>query len=385
MHAMNRNIFRLLIWLLLSVTFFTSTAQIGGNNTYESLNLITSARIAALGGNAISIKDDDVDLAWQNPSLLSPEMDNHFVLSFIDYIADIKYTSFVYSKTYKNVGSFAAGLNYLHYGTFQEADATGQITRSFTAQDFIINIGWGREILPSFKFATDKELDLDSSFFVGANLKFINSTYHFDYHSMGIALDLAGTYYNKKRNLTIAVLIKNIGYQLKPYRKQNREPLPFEWQLGISHKLKHAPFRLMANFNDLQKWDLTYEDPTATSSLFEPETEDTTSWQKFGTALKSGSDKFMRHTVIGVELIITRAMIIRFGYNYRRRKEMLIIGKKGFTGFSVGLGIKIKKFHISYARTGYHISGGSNHFTIRTDLSAFYTKKNKDVYPFIME
>ena len=375
----------IVISFCLFITCLTSNAQIGGNSTFESLNLVTSARIAALGGNAISIKDDDVDLAWQNPSLLSPQMDNHFVLSFVDYIADIKYMSFVYSKTYKKLGSFSAGFNYLHYGTFQEADPTGLITREFTAQDFIINIGWGREVVPSFKFATDKELDLDSTFFIGANLKFINSTYHFDYHSMGIALDLAATYYNNDRNLAIALLVKNIGYQLKPYVDKNREPLPFEWQLGISHKLKHAPFRLMANFTDLQKWDLTYDDPNTSSSLLQTEETDTTAWKKFGAALKSGSDKFMRHTVIGVELIITRAIIIRFGYNYRRRKEMLIVGKKGFSGFSVGLGIKIKKFHISYARTGYHIAGGSNNFSIRTDLSAFYTKKNKDIYPFIME
>jgi len=382
---MNSIVSGILLYAFLFLTCLTSTAQIGGNSTFKSLNLVTSARVASLGGSAISIRDDDVDLVWQNPSLLNPSMDNHFVLSFVDYISDIKYTSFVYSKTYKKLGSFSAGFNYLHYGTFQEADATGEIFREFTAQDFIINIGWGREVVPSFKFATDKDLDLDSTFFIGANLKFINSTFHFDYHSMGIALDLAGTYYNEQRSLAIAVLVKNIGYQLKPYTKKNREPLPFEWQLGISHKLKHAPFRLMANFTDLQKWDLTYDDPATTSSFLESEEADTTAWEKFGNALKSGSDKFMRHTVIGVELIITRAIIIRFGYNYRRRKEMLIVGKKGFSGFSFGLGIKIKKFHISYARAGYHIAGGSNHFTIRTDLSAFYTKKNKEIYPFIME
>jgi len=362
-----------------------SKGQIGGNNTYESLNLVISARVASLGGNAISIRDGDLDLAWQNPSLLNETMDNHFVLSYVDYISDIKYTSFVYSKTFKKVGSFSAGFNYLHYGTFLEADATGAISRKFTAQDFIINLGWGREVIPSFKFATDKDLDLDSTFFVGANLKFINSTYHFDYHSVGLALDLAGTYYSEKRKLAIALLIKNIGFQLKPYVKDNREPLPYEIQLGISHKLKHAPFRLMANFVELQKWDLTYTDPSVSSGLLEPEVVDSNFFNRMGSALKSGSDKFMRHTIIGVELLLSRSFHIRFGYSYRRRKEMILAGKKGFSGFSFGLGIKIKKFHISYARSGYHIAGGSNHFTIRTDLSAFYTKKDTEIYPFIME
>ncbi|MBL0097734.1 MAG: hypothetical protein IPP46_15480 [Bacteroidetes bacterium] len=48
-----------------------SFAQSGGNNTFEFLNLVAPARIAALGGNAIATHSDDITLVSQNPALLS--------------------------------------------------------------------------------------------------------------------------------------------------------------------------------------------------------------------------------------------------------------------------------------------------------------------------
>jgi hypothetical protein len=49
-------------------------AQFGGRYLYKFVNLPSSARIAALGGNLITVMDDDVNLAFANPALLNPEM-----------------------------------------------------------------------------------------------------------------------------------------------------------------------------------------------------------------------------------------------------------------------------------------------------------------------
>ena len=88
-------------------------------------------------------------------------------------------------------------------------------------------------------------------------------------------LDLAGTYHNQRSNTTVAAVIKNAGIQIKPYTNKNREPLPFEIQLGIAQRLKHAPFRLMLNVHHLEKWDLTYIDPVEEQSPLIPVEEDT--------------------------------------------------------------------------------------------------------------
>ena len=56
-------------------------AQIGGDNTYEFLNLTTSARISALGHVLVNSIDDDVNLAQQIPSLNHAGMNHQLALN----------------------------------------------------------------------------------------------------------------------------------------------------------------------------------------------------------------------------------------------------------------------------------------------------------------
>ena len=376
---------RVVTFLILFSFAGNSIAQTGGNNTYEALNFTNSARVAALGGYAISINDNDLNMAQYNPSLLNNAMHNHLSLNYIDYFSDIKYTSFLYSRTFQDLGSIGTGVQYIHYGTFKETDETGTIVREFNAEDIIVNLGWGRAITPIITTPKKKELILDSMFTIGANLKFIYSSYHFDYNSLGIAVDFAGTYHNPKRNLTLAVLVKNAGVQIKPYTSKNREPLPFEVQMGISKKLKHAPFRLSLTARHLEKWDLTYSDPALVKSSLAPNAADTLSKYKFGEKVSGFTDKLLRHGVVGVEILLLKNFQLMFGYNYQRRKDLMLSTKKGLVGFSFGAGVKISKFHFSYGRAAYHLAGGTNHFSITTNLSDFYTVKNRHDTPLLQE
>ena len=363
-----------LVTLIILCLSFTARGQLGGDNSYESLNLVTSARVSGLGGIVLAIKDDDLDMAWYNPSLLNKTMHNHLVVNYIDHLSDIKIASSIYSYTHKKLGSFSGGIQYMHFGTFQEYDETGLFLRLFNAQDLVVNLGWGTAVSPKINVGTSEERTLDSMFFVGTNFKFINSSYHFDYSSFGIAVDLAGTYCNKKSDFVVALVIKNIGTQLKPYIPGNREPLPFEVQAGITKKLRHAPFRLMLHGQHLEQWDLTYENPTLASGSLDPVQQDTMLLQKIGSNVSGFTDKLLRHAVFGTELIITDNFHVRLGYNYLKRKELKNITKKGTAGFSIGVGMKISKFNFSYSRSSFHLAGGSNQFTIRTSLSDFKSK-----------
>ena len=82
----------------------------------------------------------------------------------------------------------------------------------------------------------------------------------------------------------------------------------------------------------------------------------------------------MRHVIFGVEFIPVKNLYVRVGYNYRRRKEMLIESKTSTVGISWGFGIKISKFYLSYGRATYHLAGASDHFSISTDLDSFKKK-----------
>lgn len=339
--------------ILLSLLFISDLhAQIGGDGVYRFLNMPSSARAAAMGGNFLAVKDGDITQALFNPSVISPEMDNNLALSFVDYFTDINYGHASYAKSFNEIGTYTATMQYLNYGEFTYADETGQTYGTFTANDLALSLGWGRQ--------------LDSLFSIGANFKMIYSGLE-DYQSFGVAVDIAGSYHNPKKQFTASLVARNIGSQLKPYRSGNYERLPFEINLGISQKLKHLPFRYSILFTNLQKWDLTYGDPNDPDQQIDPITGEVNEKDGFSEF----ADKAMRHVVIGGEFIPSRFFSIRLGYNYQRRQEMGVYSKMGMVGFSWGLAVKVSKFQIEYSRATYHLNGSPNYITIRTNLSEF--------------
>lgn len=353
------NIRKVFFLLLTTVSFASSIAQVGGNNTYEFLNLPISARVSALGGNLISVKDNDLNVSLINPSLLTDSMNNSIALSYINYFSDINYGYVAYARHIDKIGNFSAGIHYLDYGKFKRADEIGNVDGDFGASEMSFNLAYAKSIL-------------DTNLTVGVTLKTIYS--HLEsYTSWGSAIDLGATYVRPSHGFVAAVVVKNVGRQWKPYVEGNREKLPFEVQLGISKKPKHVPFRFSLVYENLEKWDLTYVDP-----LNPPLTEDPLTGEPIKQNKgKIWGDKFMRHMVIGGEFIITKNFYLRAGYNYQRRKELKIPEKRGATGFSFGFGFRIYKFHISYGRAVYHIAGPSNNFSVSMDLNSFYGKKFK--------
>jgi hypothetical protein len=80
--------------------------QIGGRYVYPFLNFSNSARYAALGGNLVSIKDNDISLAQINPSYISPLLHNTLAINFCDYFTTTSYGNVAYSYNFKKAGSF---------------------------------------------------------------------------------------------------------------------------------------------------------------------------------------------------------------------------------------------------------------------------------------
>ena len=341
-----------------AVFSLSSSAQIGGDNTYEFLNLVNSARTASMGGNFLTIKDDDLTLALANPSLITPAMHNDIALSFVNYFAGINYGYAMYSRTFHTIGSFAATLQYIDYGKFTYADASGLKGGDFTAGEYALNIGWGRQLTPLFS--------------IGSNLKAIYSSLE-SYHSFGLAVDVAGTYKSKNELFTSSLIMKNLGTQIVAYREGNAEKLPFEIQWGMSEKFRHLPFRFSLLLNHLEKWDLAYEqpaDPYATKDPFSGEPKKKKGLEKIG-------DNFMRHVVIGGEANITKNFFIRAGYNYQRRQEMKVSSKMAMVGFSWGFGFRVKMFQLNYARSTYHLNGSPNYITLAMHLGQLLDKKGE--------
>jgi len=333
-----------------------ASAKNGGNHIWAFLNTPVSARITALGGQQISLFDDDVNMVYFNPSLLNGSMTNHLSLSYTDYLADIRYDYVTYARTFNKIGNFALGIQHIDYGKFTEADVYGNILGTFNhVYDYSINASYSRPVL-------------DSILHVGGTLKAIGSHYEY-WNAFGFALDAGVTYHSYKKLFTAALVIKNVGTHIEPYYLDSeREKLPFEIQLGISQKLKHAPFRFSILLRNLETPDLQYESENEEESINlsgEPVKEN---------KLNSFGDNVLRHTIFGLEFLPGKNFSIRLGYNYRRREELKIEDKMGMVGLSMGFGIKIYKFHINYAWARYHLAAVSNHFTVSINLNEFSSK-----------
>lgn len=334
--------FIIAISLVFSIHAFSQT---GGKTTYKFLNLTNSARVAALGGNFLTIHDHDLSLALANPSLISEQMNHTLSLNFIDHFAGTSSGFASYGFNLNKLGNFAATMQYYSYGKADNTNEYGETLGQYSAGEYAFNMGWGRM--------------LDSVFSIGANFKMIYSSLEI-YNSLGMAVDVAGSYIPNE-TFCASILFRNIGRQLTAYTSEGVEPLPFEIQAGISKKLAHVPFRYSILLQHLEKWDLGYTDPNA---VVDPITGEATQ--------ESGLDAFakntMRHIIIGGEFIPAKFLSIRLGYNYLRRDEMKVVSRPGPVGFSWGIGLKVSKFNFSYSRAAYHLTGSPNFISIGTNL-----------------
>ena len=162
------------------VLFFFSTycfSQLGGQSTYQFLNLVASPRQAALGGKVLTNVDYDVTQALYNPSTINVNMDNQFALNYSSYLGGINYGTAAYAYTWdRRTQTFHAGVTYINYGDFDGYDEQGNPTGSFTGNEAALSLGYALQIGYS-------------DFYFGTNVKFISSSLE-QYNSLGIATDL---------------------------------------------------------------------------------------------------------------------------------------------------------------------------------------------------
>lgn len=339
-----------LIAIITIFTFQTTKAQIGGTRTYPFLNLDHSARIAAAGGNLITVRDNDISLAYQNPALLNSKMHNHAMVSYNNYLAGIYNAYGGYVRHFDSLGTFSANVFFVDYGKMQGYDEDGNKTRPFTSQDYNFQIGYGTH--------------WKDKFWYGVNFNFIYSALE-AYVSTAGAFNLGGIYHDAEKRFTATALVKNLGVQFIPYRDGNKEPLPLDIQVGFSKKLKYNPLRFSIIAHDLQTWDLTYTNPNKRNKTIDLET------QKEKVEKIPVPEKVMRHMNFVGELLFTENFNLIVGYNYQRRKELSPEQRKVVTGFSWGLTFNLLKYRFTYGMASYYPGQPTFNFSVLKNLSDF--------------
>ena len=332
-----RHIYALLLCLMITLPL---SAQIkgAGSGVFHFLNLPVSSRLNALGGENVSISDDDISMAFINPALLTAHTDKVLQLNYAYYLAGTMFGSAMYGHNYRD-NYFGAAVHYLDYGKMSYADENGNLLgTTFTAKDICVNLMYARQLGPLFR--------------VGATLKPIFSVYE-QYTSFAMGADIGGHFQTADSTFQMGLALRNVGWQLKSFYEedfgQHTEMLPLNLELGLSYRLAHAPLRFSLTAHNLQCWDIA------------PAGEEV-KWY----------DMLFRHTIWAVDIVPkSNKFYLTFSYNHRRQAEMNLTDVRSLAGFAFGAGIKIYKFRLGFAMSQYTKSNFTYQVSLSTDINSF--------------
>lgn len=334
-----------LVILLLCATSSFHAQTLGGNSVFNFLKLPNTPQLSALGGVNVSQPSADIGLAFNNPALLKPVMHSQMNAVFNHFYDGIRVwhlsLGYHYAKWNTN---FSFGLNYLDYGNIPQTDAAGNVLGKFRPTDWVMQVSASHPYMDKWNF--------------GASLKFISSNYSI-YRSNGVAVDAGLQFSDTARLLSAAVLVKNLGFQLKRYEGTEPDDLPFDLQVGVTKRLESAPFSFSFTAQHLHRFNITYND-----TVF-----DNTEPNRHGIFL----DKLFRHFVFATTIHIGDNVEAIAGYNHLRRKELNIgASGNGLNGFSLGLGVLLDKLQIRYARAWYQNNLAYDQLGINLKLNKYF-------------
>ena len=332
--------FRLYIIAVLLLCAAGMRAQ-DGSTAYNFLNVTSSAKIYGLGGVNISLVDDDITVIDQNPALLGPEMSNMVALNYMRDIGGSNFAGLRYGHSAGEHGAWAALIQYFGYGSMKETLPDGSIVGSFSPKDVSFGGSYSHDI-------TDRLRG-------GIDMKLLYSGYA-DYTAFAIATDLGINYYDPDRDMSLSLVVANLGGQVKRFN-DTYDRLPFDVRLGWSQALGSLPLRLSVTAWNLTKWHLPYVDAGDGS--------DSSQWET--------KDKFMsnlfRHLVFGIDLISSPNYYISLGYNYKTRTDMSTYTRSFISGFSLGAGLKVSNFGLGLAFAQPHNGATTLMFNISYNLN----------------
>lgn len=337
MNFSTKNIISLL--LVMTVSLIASAQD--GTTAYQFLNVPVSSHVYALGGHNISIIDDDINLVEQNPSLLGKEFDHQVGLNYMRYIGGTNFMGARYGQGIGEHGAFGAAIQYFGYGKMDATDASGAIVGSFNASDLAFTLTYSHDISEHLRG--------------GINLKYIHSSYE-TYSAGAIAADLGINYYNPDKDLSLSLVAKNLGGQVKKFNDKT-DKLPWDIQIGFTKGLGSTPFRLSVTAFNLTKWKLPYYEPADKNNT----SSDLVEKDKFASNL-------FRHLVFGLEYQPSNNIYIAAGYNYKTRTDMSAYKRNFLSGFSIGGGMKVKAFGFGVAFAQPHTGATTFMFNLTTSI-----------------
>ena len=286
--------------------------------TCNFLRLPMSAHVSSLGGDNISIPDDDASLLFHNPALISNVTDKSLALSYMNYMEGVHVGGATFVKAWGERATWGVQAMYIDYGEMKQTTADNVQIGEVSAKE--VMVGATLSYLLTDRIAGGVSTKLISSHIAG-------------YSALAVGVDLGLNYYDDETLLSVAAVARNLGGQVKAFEDEF-EKLPFDLQLGVSKQLVGAPLRFSATMTRLNSWD----------------------------------DRFINHLVVGADLLLSQQIFLAAGYNFRRADEMKISDGEGESShgaaLSLGAGLQLERFKLQVAYANYHVSTASLLFNV---------------------
>lgn len=304
---------RILVSFLLSMMCLLAWCD-DSQTAYNFLRIPVSAHAAALGGDNISIIEDDASLALSNPALLGSVSHGTVSLGYMNYMDGVNMFTAGYTHVVNEKATVGGAVHYLNYGSMREMNADGVDMGTFSPSDLAME--------GLFSYALAKNV------VGGVGAKFVYSKIG-RFSSTAAAIDLGINYYHPEKEFSASFAVRNLGGQLSAYNDEF-ENLPIDVAIGATYALPQMPFRVSLTFSDLNHWDYA----------------------------------FLRHASVGVDVILTSQFYLAAGYNARRGNALKTHDTNGAesahgAGWSFGGGLMMEKFKLNVSYGKYHVSSSS--------------------------
>ena len=302
-----------IVFTALTALFVPSCQAQDSQTAFQFLRLPVSAHVAALGGDNITIGDDDATLAFHNPALISNAANGSLALGMMTYMQGSLTANAAYQRYAGERGTWGVQARFINYGEMKETTYNGEQTGTFGAKDIAVG--------GTFAYALTNRIT------GGITTKLITS-YIGQYSSLAAGVDLGLNYYDAKRQWSISAVARNLGGQLTAY-ENDFERMPLDLQVGVTKRLVGSPLRFSATLVRLNDW-------------------------QYGLG---------KHLVLGADLLLSEQFYLAAGYNALRAAEMKITAGEEESShgaaFSLGGGIQLErlKLHVAYAKL--HVSSPS--------------------------
>lgn len=298
----------------MSMMFAVATYAQDSQTAFNFLRLPTSAHAAALGGENVTLTDDDASMVFHNPALVNFVSDRTLGLNMMTYMQGSITGSASYAQAVGDRGTWGVQGRFINYGEMKQMTISGEQTGTFHANDFALG--------GTFAYGLSERIS------GGVTAKIVAS-YIGQYNAMGAAVDLGLNYFNEESNWSIGAVARNLGGQLKAY-EDDFERMPLDVQLGVSKRLASSPLRFSATLVRLNDWE-------------------------YGLG---------KHLVFGADLLLGDQFYVAAGYNALRASEMKISAGENDesshgAALSIGAGMILERLQLHVAYGKYHVSSTS--------------------------